>query len=530
VKSERPYRKPYDGFSGEWKDWEQHWKGMPDFLQKDERPFHSVRVNLKNPDDLARFSELMGQTMTKDTRSTWYPPQERIPQIDKCWVTDEPVNPRHPVYVISKGRWESRLTSRALENMEVPYHIVVEPQEYDNYAAVIDPKKILVLPFSNLGQGSIPARNWVWQHSIAAGASWHWILDDNIKRFYRLYNNTRRPVRSGVAFRAVEDFVDRYDNVGQAGLQYAMFAPKKWPWPAFRMNTRIYSCILNRNDGHEHRWRGRYNEDTDLSLRILKDGWCTVLFFAFLADKIQTMVMKGGNTDELYKKDSEFDGRYEMAKSLQEQHPDVVRIKKKWGRWQHSVDYTKFKWNLLRRKKHVFVPDRNEYGMHLVDAGSFESDRVLLIGQAPSENGSKDEVLCGKIGRRLSKLADMEFDEYVRCTDRVNVFDEWPGKKGKGDAWDAKKAEKKAKQMLPDLKNRHVLFVGRNVADAFGFRDLPFLQWRYADVAVRVAVIPHPSGIVTWWNDPDNRMAAADFLKEAFKGGDEDVGAEQDEE
>jgi len=96
------------------------------------------------------------------------------------------MNPNYPIYIISKGRWESRLTSKALEKMHVPYHIVVEPQEYKNYAAVIDSKKILVLPFSNLGQGSIPARNWVWEHSISVGAEWHWILDDNIRDFYRL--------------------------------------------------------------------------------------------------------------------------------------------------------------------------------------------------------------------------------------------------------------------------------------------------------------------------------------------------------
>ena len=69
------------------------------------------------------------------------------------------MNPNYPVYIVSKGRWDSRLTSKALEEMKMPYSIVVEPQEYENYASVIDPAKILVLPFSNLGQGSIPARN-----------------------------------------------------------------------------------------------------------------------------------------------------------------------------------------------------------------------------------------------------------------------------------------------------------------------------------------------------------------------------------
>ena len=93
------------------------------------------------------------------------------------------MNPKHPIYIISKGRWDCRLTSKALERINVPYHIVIEPQEYEQYANVINPKKILVLPFSNLEQGSIPARNWVWEHSISIGAKRHWILDDNIYSF-----------------------------------------------------------------------------------------------------------------------------------------------------------------------------------------------------------------------------------------------------------------------------------------------------------------------------------------------------------
>ena len=56
------------------------------------------------------------------------------------------MNPKYPVYIVSKGRWQfsNRLTSRTLEAIGVPYWIAVEPQEYDNYAEVIDPKKILV--------------------------------------------------------------------------------------------------------------------------------------------------------------------------------------------------------------------------------------------------------------------------------------------------------------------------------------------------------------------------------------------------
>jgi hypothetical protein len=272
------------------------------------------------------------------------------------------MSPKYPIYIISKGRWERPLTSRALERMGVPYHIVVEPQEYDNYASVIDPKKILVLPFSNLGEGSIPARNWVWEHSIKMGAERHWILDDNMRAFYRLNRNKKNYVGYSASFKAAEDFVDRYENIGMAGFNYSTFAQERDKLPPFYLNTRIYSCILLKND-IVHRWRGRYNEDTDLSIRILKDGMCTVLFNAFLVDKKATMTMTGGNMDELYKDD----GRLKMAQSLQEQHPDIVKITWKWDRWQHHVDYDIFKkQNKLIRKQNIQINKGvNNYGMIL---------------------------------------------------------------------------------------------------------------------------------------------------------------------
>lgn len=256
---------------------------------------------------------------------------------------------KYPIYIISKGRWESRQTSKALEMMGIPYNIVIEPQEFDYYAAVIDPSKILVLPFSNLGLGGIPARNWVWEHSISIGAERHWILDDNIRRFYYLNNNKMQEVLDCSTFSAAELFTDRYENIAISGMQYLAFARKINKCNPFSLNTRIYSCLLIKND-IPYRWRGRYNEDTDLSLRALKDGWCTVLFYAFIIDKKATMTMKGGNTESLYKLDNE-DGRLLMAQSLQQQHPDVTKIVRKWGRWQHKVDYRPFKNNRLIKKE-----------------------------------------------------------------------------------------------------------------------------------------------------------------------------------
>ena len=271
------------------------------------------------------------------------------------------MNPKYPIYIISKGRWKNRLTARSLERMNVPYKIVIEPQEFDNYSAVMDKDKILVLPFSNLGQGSIPARNWVWDHSIKNGWSKHWILDDNIEAFNRLNRNMKPEVRTGAIFKAAEDFVDRYENVAISGFNYYSFCKSTDAVPPFYLNTRIYSCILIDN-AIPYRWRGRYNEDTDLSLRALKDGYCTILFNAFLAGKVTTMRMKGGNTNELYADD----GRKKMAEALRDLHPDVTRVVWKFNRWHHQVDYRKFKKNKLIKKSGIQIENKvNNYGMVL---------------------------------------------------------------------------------------------------------------------------------------------------------------------
>ena len=74
------------------------------------------------------------------------------------------------------------------------------------------------------------------------------------------------------------------------------------------------------------------------------------------------MTVRGGNTDQLY----QGDGRLKMAQSLVDQHPDVVSITRKWGRWQHLVDYRPFRRNRLIPRSGVEIPvGVNNYGMVL---------------------------------------------------------------------------------------------------------------------------------------------------------------------
>lgn len=352
-------------------DWLGEWTGMPEFISKEVAPYSAVLVQFATETAQAEFSRRVEQPIDKgkEAKSIWFP--KLPPDAEVCIqsskryseANDAHTSPTYPIYIISKGRWERPMTARSLEEMRVPYKIVVEPQEYFNYASTIDEENILTLPFSNLGLGGIPARNWVWEHAKASGAKRHWILDDNIGNFYRWNNNKHTQVTTGAIFKAAEDFVDRYDNVPMAGMNYRWLCKAIQKVPAFYKNTRCYSCILLQNDVTE-RWRGRYNEDTDLSLQFMSKGKATILFNAFLCGKASTMQMKGGNTDELYKGD----GRLKMAEELVANWPGIATVSHKFNRAQHHVDYSRFLKNQLSLSDFVRPEGINNYGMVLTDA------------------------------------------------------------------------------------------------------------------------------------------------------------------
>lgn len=366
------YLKDYDNERNLYEECD--WYEMPSFeINKDITKSPFIILELYNPNE--KFYSLLQSKLpdikiTNNTSFFWFPyrPENYSKHKDQMYITEQEVKPKYPIYIISKGRYEKRYTSKYLEWCGIDYKIVVEPQEVDLYAEHIDRKKILVLPnkYLNLNQGGIPARNFVWEHSKSIGAKRHWILDDNIMSYKRLNDSDRTIVKSGVVFRAVEDYVDRYTNVAMAGHNYAMFGvSSNTNLKPIVKNTRIYSSILLSNElPKKFVWRGRYNEDTDLSLRILKDGYSTILFNAFLADKLKTLTQKGGNTDTIY---AEKDALYKKAKSLADQHPDVAIVKERFGRTHHYVNYTPFKDNDPIFKKGIKLKEQvNNYGMKLV--------------------------------------------------------------------------------------------------------------------------------------------------------------------
>lgn len=351
-------------------NWSADWWGMPHFSHQDARPTRKVVVNFMTVEDVLEFARVTGLSISQKTDTVWFPDQQKL---KGEFVYDGPKeSSRYPICIPSKGRFDNQTTGKILDRMGADYRFFVEETEADRYIDAIGKDRVVVMPFHDLGQGSIPARNFIWEWAKKNGVKRHWTVDDNIKTFSRCDANRRLRVWGGGFFRAMEDFVDRYENVAMAGPHGQGFIQDRSPnLSPFILNSRVYSCILL-DTSLPHRWRGRYNEDTDLSLRLLKDGFCTMLFCALLMDKKPTYIggdggksraMHGGNTENVY---NSGDFRRAFAESLRDQHPDVVDVVWRHGRWHHHVDYRPFKGNkpIMRVGLTPTVGDK-EYGMEL---------------------------------------------------------------------------------------------------------------------------------------------------------------------
>ena len=247
---------------------------------------------------------------------------------------------KYPIYIISKGRYEKTLTADNLEQSGLDYLIAVEPQEAELYRKKLGEHRVLVLPFSNLGVGSFPARNYCWEHAKANGHKYHWLFDDNILFWMKWINGKRTKiidVYPAIAY--VERFSDKtnFDILGFEEPNFSVRVPKR----DFKLNCHVYSAMLIKNDV-PYRWRLKYNEDVDLCLQVLHNGGKTASCVYYLANKVSTAdKMKGGNQDELYK-GNDPKKKLLKAKMLEKVWPQYAKTVIRFNRIHHFVDWKVF--------------------------------------------------------------------------------------------------------------------------------------------------------------------------------------------
>jgi uncharacterized protein YegP (UPF0339 family) len=254
---------------------------------------------------------------------------------------------KYPIYIISKGRYDVTLTANNLEQSGLDYYIAVEPQEYDLYVKKLTERRILKLPFSNLGLGSYPARNFCWEHAMNLGYNYHWLFDDNIRFWMKWVDGKRRKIYDILpAIKYVELYADKtnYDILGFEVPNFVVKPPKK----AFKINCHVYSAMLIKNN-LEYRWRLKYNEDVDLCLQVLHNGGTTASCVYYMATKVSTAAkMKGGNQTELYKGNHPIKNLLK-AKMLEAVWPQYAKTVIRFNRHHHLVDWKVFKKPILKQ-------------------------------------------------------------------------------------------------------------------------------------------------------------------------------------
>ena len=326
--------------------------GMPEYISENTTAVrYDILFKFITKEDLDYFLTKIDQKITDKTKYLTYPPAVKKDYMEYVYTCNPEVQTKYPLFIVSKGRWDVSYTAKHLLAMGIKFHIIVEQQEYEKYNQYFDKDYLLVLPQEykdnydtadpegdelGLPTGSGPARNFAWDTSIKWGYKYHWVMDDNIDGFFRVNKNYSYEVMSGAFFRSMEEFVDRYKNLSMAGPNYEMFVLYNIMKYPITFNTRIYSCNLIKNDV-PFRWRCRYNEDTDLSLRMLKAGYCTALFNSFVQRKLTTQQVKGGNTDTIYKV-----GTGVKSRALARLHPDCTEVVNRYGRIHHFINYKCF--------------------------------------------------------------------------------------------------------------------------------------------------------------------------------------------
>jgi len=255
------------------------------------------------------------------------------------------MNLKFPIYIISKGRAYKPLTAKLFLDRGIQFLIAVEPQEEQEYIDAVGKDNVLKLPFSNLGLGSYPARNFCWEHAKARGHKYHWLFDDNIQNWVKWIDGKRKrfnEIELALQYVELNALKTNVDITGFEEPNFVVTIPKK----PFKYNTHVYSAMLIKNR-MPYRWRLKYNEDVDLCLQVLHNGGSTSSCKYYMADKVSTAVkMKGGNQTELYQGNDPKKNLLK-AKMLESVWPQYVRTVIKFNRHHHQINWKQFSKNKI---------------------------------------------------------------------------------------------------------------------------------------------------------------------------------------
>jgi hypothetical protein len=71
------------------KDWVQEWKDMPEFVQDKVEPYAKIIIRFDSEEDLQDFAKIIGQKLTKKTKSIWHPFKSHWGSVKKIWTYEK---------------------------------------------------------------------------------------------------------------------------------------------------------------------------------------------------------------------------------------------------------------------------------------------------------------------------------------------------------------------------------------------------------------------------------------------------------
>ena len=204
-----------------------------------------------------------------------------------------------PIFVPSKNRaFESPLL-RELQASQAEYWYVIEPQDKAKYQPLTD--NLLILPEND--RGLCYVRNWIDNYCKQNDIDWYWMLDDDVKRFYKSVNGKNHPETLTNALSGAEKILSKHmEVIGQASLEYQQFAwsaRKKVAWQSY-----CDVVVLNKSTlPISFRSEFELKVDRDYTLQVQSLGYQTarVTKYSFAAPKIGS---NSGGLNEVYADDS----------------------------------------------------------------------------------------------------------------------------------------------------------------------------------------------------------------------------------
>lgn len=225
-----------------------------------------------------------------------------------------------PIYVASKGRPEGASFARLAE-AGLGAAVFVEPQEAEAYEQLGPAFPLVVLPESERGLAYV--RQAVLDQARAAGHEWVWLLDDDVRGFYRVQRGRCFACSAAEALGGAELMFRAQRAVGQAALEYQQFA-----WSARRgWKTDSYCDVvvaLRPGLPLDFRPYAGVKVDRDYTLQVLALGYHTLRCQSYAFAAPANASNRGGLYDVYASGVEERDSR-----RLAELWPEVVEFRPK---------------------------------------------------------------------------------------------------------------------------------------------------------------------------------------------------------